>query len=134
MGATEFSAQISFDRNNYMVGDTVRVLIVCDNIKCKSNVKSFKLKLKRKFWVTCWSDFENKKDMKSELKETKHASAYVVEVRVDGCKSGEKVERTIDFIIPEIDNQPKGTLDPKTKKELMDPFARKTFQQFTPSV
>lgn len=118
-----------------MVGDTIRVLINCDNSKCKSGVKSFKLKLKRKFWVTCWSDFERgKKDMKSELKETNHASAYVVETKVDGCKAGEKVERTIDFIIPEIDTQAKGTLDPKTKKELTDPFARKTFQQFTPSV
>lgn len=118
-----------------MVGDTVRVLIRADNTKCKSNIKSFKLKLKRKFWVTCWSDFEKKKDMKSELKESSHASAYVVEVKADAsCKSGEKVERTLEFIIPDIDSQPKGTLDPKMKKELMDPFARKTFQQFTPSV
>lgn len=66
-GSGECSSEIIFDRNNYAAGETVKVLIKCDNTKCKANIKSFKLKLKRKLWVTCWSSLETKKDVNSEL-------------------------------------------------------------------
>jgi hypothetical protein len=106
MGASEYTCEIVFDRNFYTVGDTVRVLFKCDNSLCKIAVKSFKLKLKRKFTVTYWSSLDLKKDLNSEFKDSRSASTYIVEIKIDGCKAGEKVERTVEFNIPEIDNTP----------------------------
>lgn len=133
-GSGECTSEVIFDRNNYKVGETVKVLIKCDNTKCKTNVKSFKLKLKRRLFVTCWSNWDVKKDINSELQETHHASDYIVEVKGEGCKKGEKVERVIEFQIPEFDVFPKNNLDIKSRKELINPFSMKILREFTPSV
>lgn len=41
-----------FERNQYQVGERVNVKVLCDNSQCGTAVKSFKIKLKRKVFVT----------------------------------------------------------------------------------
>ena len=48
MGTTECISEIVFDRNEYYVGETARVRIMCDNSKCGKAVRGFKFKLQRK--------------------------------------------------------------------------------------
>lgn len=50
IGSTESTTKVSFAKNVYEPGDTVKIHIECDNSKCSSKVKSFKIKLQRK-WV-----------------------------------------------------------------------------------
>jgi len=49
IGGKECVTEITFDRNEYFMGETARVKIVCDNTKCDKEVKSFKFKLHRRY-------------------------------------------------------------------------------------
>ena len=48
IGGSVCTTDIIFDRNQYYVGDQCAVKIICDNSKCNTPIKSFKLKLNRR--------------------------------------------------------------------------------------
>ena len=50
-GGSTCITEVIFDRNQYYVGDKCSVKIVCDNSKCSTAIKSFKIKLKRKVFA-----------------------------------------------------------------------------------
>ena len=50
--STFCQTMIKFEKNTYTPGEKITVRFICDNSMCDKSVKSFKLKLKRKFWVT----------------------------------------------------------------------------------
>lgn len=45
---TKVETQVILEKNVYRVGETIRVRILCDNKNSSKDVKSFKVKLKRK--------------------------------------------------------------------------------------
>lgn len=45
MGKTKCETNIIVNRNEYFVGETAQVKVICDNSKCSKAIKSFKLKL-----------------------------------------------------------------------------------------
>lgn len=90
MSKTKVITHCAIEKNVYRAGETIRVKIICDN-KCSNSVKSFKVKLKRKSYLT------------GKLKSTvypHHESEYVIEKKVDGCKPNEQAERLIEIEIP----------------------------------
>ena len=98
MGKTRCSTEIIFEKNEFYVGETIRVRIICDNTVCKKNVESFKFKIIRKIkgyesykvpgaWAysECWVDsifFE------------------------DQCKKHEKIDKVFKIKIPDQDWNP----------------------------
>jgi hypothetical protein len=68
---------------------------MCDNSKCSKPVKSFKLKLKRKFFLS----YQGKKNTSS------HFSSFLSKVQVEGCDARATCERVIEFFVPENDLQ-----------------------------
>lgn len=91
--------EIIFDKNVYEVGQTVRVRFVVDNSDCDKDVKSLKLKLKRKLFVSV----NDTAVVLNSGKRTRHDSCYIVDVRGDGCPGKQITERVLEFKIPEWD-------------------------------
>lgn len=50
MFSTTSTTKVNFSKNMFYPGETLKINIDCDNTKCARNVKSFKIKLQRK-WV-----------------------------------------------------------------------------------
>jgi hypothetical protein len=50
-GGSPSITEVTFDKNQYYIGDTARVKVVCDNSQCNVGIKSFKIKLKRKIYA-----------------------------------------------------------------------------------
>lgn len=50
-GSSLAQTTVNFSQFSYYPGDKCTVKIICDNSKCSTAVKSFKLKLKRKVYV-----------------------------------------------------------------------------------
>ena len=91
MGTTECVSEIVFDRNEYYIGETARVRIVCDNSKCEKAVRGFKFKLHRRHygkdnahWVTS-------------------SQTYVSFLKAPGCPAKTKVDREYEITIPAQD-------------------------------
>lgn len=92
-GSTECVSQIIFDRNEYYIGDTARVKIICDNTKCEKAVRGFKFKLHRKHlgrdnhnWATGHSE-------------------YISVLKAPGCPAKTQVEREYTIQIPVHDKE-----------------------------
>ena len=49
MGASEFNAEIKFEKNEYYIGEKCNVTISVDNSNCKKDVRGLKLKLHRHY-------------------------------------------------------------------------------------
>lgn len=49
MGKTEFTAMMTFSKNEYYVGEQAQVRIKCDNSKCEKDIRNFKMKLLRTY-------------------------------------------------------------------------------------
>jgi len=49
MMADRSETTIYVDQNEYYLGEKAKVRVVCDNLKCSKSVKSFKLKISRKY-------------------------------------------------------------------------------------
>ena len=68
------------EKDTYRIGETIRVCVNCDNSSCGTDVKNFKVKLKRKV------------DIKGELPSGEsfsvHDSEYVAAIKEKGCKAG----------------------------------------------
>jgi sporulation-control protein spo0M len=48
-GSTECKTTVYLKQNEYFSGETIQVRVECDNSKCDKAIKSFKLKLNRKY-------------------------------------------------------------------------------------
>ena len=47
---TSSFTKVTLDKKQYFFGETVKVMIDCDNSVCKEDVKKFRLKLLRRIW------------------------------------------------------------------------------------
>ena len=73
--------------------------ILCDNSKCSTAVKSFKLKFKRKIFL-----IGERRDANNQLVRTLNKqSKYLYQHKDQGCGAKTKVERVLTFDIPKID-------------------------------
>lgn len=50
-GGSTSMTEVIFDRNQYYIGETAKVRVICDNSQCNVGIKSFKIKLKRKIYA-----------------------------------------------------------------------------------
>ena len=117
--------RIYFDKNIYQPGETIKVAIECDNSKCSKPITSFKLKLKRKFFI-----FENDGMFNSKL----NSSKYIIDKRVEGCRPKESCVRVIEIQIPAKDLEEKGSLTQFTEKVKTDKLQEIIFSEFTPTM
>ena len=92
MGTSECISDIIFEQNEYYIGDTARVRIICDNSKCKKAVRGFKLKLKCKTVGRDTNDFH----------QTYH-SFYVEVLKAAGCPENSKTDKWYQIKIPTRD-------------------------------
>jgi hypothetical protein len=91
MGTTECISEIIFDRNEYYIGETAHVRIICDNSRCEKAVRGFKFKLHRKHLG------------KDNAQWATGHSTYVAVLKAPGCPAKTKVERTYEITIPTHD-------------------------------
>lgn len=54
IGSTKVVTTVVLEKNIFCLGESIRVKLKCDNTSSKSDVKSFKIKLKRK--VDLWAE------------------------------------------------------------------------------
>jgi hypothetical protein len=91
IGGKECVTEITFDRNEYFMGETARVKIVCDNTKCDKEVKSFKFKLHRRYRA-----YRSPGSIIGAI----HTAYYMEQIKVKGCPAKTKVEREFELPIP----------------------------------
>lgn len=80
-----------FERNEYYIGETAKVKIICDNSKCEKAVRGFKFKLHRKHRGSDTSGWNT------------YGSAYVAVLKAPGCPAKSKVEHEYTIQIPAQD-------------------------------
>lgn len=85
LGSSECVSEIIFEKNEYYVGETARVKIICDNSKCEKAVRGFKFKLHRKHLGKDLSHWA-----------TGHGF-YISALKAEGCPAKTKVERTYEI-------------------------------------
>jgi hypothetical protein len=90
-GKTECISEIMFDRNEYYIGETAKVRIICDNSRCDKAVRGFKFKLHRKHLG------------KDNANWATGSSCYVAALKAPGCAAKTKVEREYTIKIPTHD-------------------------------
>ena len=91
MGSTDAVSEIFFEKNEYYLGETAKVRIVCDNSKCDKPIKSFKFKLHRHYKGHDDSHW------------TTSGSKYLVTKKEGKCEAGGKVDQTFEIEIPRLD-------------------------------
>ena len=92
MGSTDAVSEIFFEKNEYYLGETAKVRIVCDNSKCDKPIKSFKFKLHRHYKGHDDSHW------------TTSGSKYLVTKKEGKCEAGGKVDQTFEIEIPRLDD------------------------------
>jgi len=101
LGGDPVITYVVFERNQYYPGDKVNVKIICDNTKCGTAVKSFKLKFKRKVFMIGERLDSNGVRVQTLNKQSKYLYQHK---DVDhGCAAKTKVERLMSFDIPMVD-------------------------------
>ena len=88
-GSTTVTTQCVLVQNEYYPGDSVIIKIICDNRACKSAVRNFKFKLYRT------TRHKHRVSGNFDSTETK-----IRQVKENGCKAGELLERDFVFNIP----------------------------------
>lgn len=88
-GSSQSQTKVTFARNVYEPGDTIKLRIDCDNSQCSAKVKSFKIKLQRK-WVGFAQDSQYK------------SSEYLKIVKLPGVESYKQKSETVDFELPQF--------------------------------
>jgi hypothetical protein len=83
--------EITFEKNEYFMGELAKIKIVCDNTKCDKEVKGFKFKLHRNYRAY------NRPG--SYFAAVKNAY-YLEQIKVKGCPAHTKVERELEIYIP----------------------------------
>jgi hypothetical protein len=85
--------EVIFERNQYYLGQTINVKVLCDNSMCGTPIKSFKIKLKRKVFVN---------GLREKEPQSIKTSKYLIQHKdVDhGCGPKSKCERNLTVEIP----------------------------------
>ena len=91
IGSTNSFSTIFFDKNEYYLGETAKVRIVCDNSLCDKPVHCFKFKLHRSYEGRCSRGWYA------------HGSKYLVTKKEGSCEAKGKVDLTFDIEIPRLD-------------------------------
>lgn len=101
LGGDMCFTDVIFEKNQYYGGEKINVKILCDNMKCSTAVKSFKLKFKRKTFMLA----ERMTGTGERVQSLCKVSKYLYQHKdVDhGCGPKSKVERVLTFDIPDID-------------------------------
>ena len=73
LGSSLAKTVVIFNQSIYYPGEICKVRIICDNSKCSSAVKSFKLKFKRKIYISG----ERKTGSNDMVKEVQKSSKYL---------------------------------------------------------
>lgn len=91
MGTSEAISTITFEKNEYYLGEKANVRVVIDNSNCSKDIKSVKFKLHRHYlgrsgdgWTTLGSN-------------------YLISKREPGCPAGQKIDKTFEIEIPSKD-------------------------------
>ena len=91
IASTTCSTEIFFEKNEYYLGETAKVRVVCDNSACDKPIKAFKFKLHRHYkghdmshWVTT-------------------GSKYLITNKESGCPAKTKIDNTFQIQIPTQD-------------------------------
>lgn len=86
--------EIFVTKNEFYFGEKAWVRVVCDNLKCDKPVKSFKLKVSRKY-----IGLSQKRAKSTEL------SGYIATIKLPGCPAKSKVDRILEIDLPAADIQ-----------------------------
>lgn len=90
LGATKFTAEAVFEKNEFYSNEKMRVKLTIDNTECKKAIKSIKLRLYRSWMVRapgqprvfpCTTTFEGTEAS---------MQSYIKTFKFDGCKAHEK--------------------------------------------
>ena len=91
MGTSQCVSDIFFEKNEYYLGETANVRVICDNSACGKPIRSFKFKLHRHYkghddshWTTT-------------------GSSYLIAHKEHGCPAGEKGDFAFKIVIPTQD-------------------------------
>ena len=101
LGGSQSITNVVFDKQQYYPGEKVEVKLDCDNSKCSSAVKSFKIKLKRKIFARGSRTSTSDESDIELLKTSKYLYQYK-DTRVY-CGPKQKVKQTLSFTIPKLD-------------------------------
>lgn len=88
-GQTSCVTEITFDRNEYYLGEDAKVHFACDNSRCSKAVRGFKMKLHRKYTAT---------DPRTKQKSC--FGDYCAIAKFPGCPANKKIKRTLQLRIP----------------------------------
>lgn len=96
IGSSECRTEVILSQTSFYNGDQCQVKLICDNEKCKDDVKSFKIKLKRKVFAS-----GTKAGNEEKIKDSKYL--YTQKDNPTKCPAGKKVEAVLEFKIPSDD-------------------------------
>lgn len=113
---------ITFYKNEYYSGEKAQARVICDNSACERDVEFFGLKLVRTIHV--YEQVVNTKGYSAIYKQT------VAEIKSQGCKKHEKVDRMLEIQIPQFEFQ----FAVKSVHVPLDQDETKLNQRFTGSV
>ena len=88
-GKSVSQTKVTFARNVYEPGSTIKIKIECDNSQCSCEVKAFKIKLQRK-----WVGFAGTTQYRS--------SKYLQEVKIPGVGGHKTLNECVNFELPKV--------------------------------
>lgn len=91
MGTSEAVSTITFEKNEYYLGEKAIVKVAIDNSNCGKAVQGIKFKLHRHYSSKDRDGWQSV------------GSKYLCTVKAEGCQAGQKVERTVEIDIPTED-------------------------------
>lgn len=92
MGKTECDTKVTFEKNEFHTGEKTKCKVIVDNTKCKKDVESVAFTLHRHY------------SMKDNNGNISVGSRLLKNMKGQGVKAGEKVEKTMFLDIPQKDN------------------------------
>jgi hypothetical protein len=93
ISSTKCVSQIIFEKNEYYLGEQVKIKVIYDNSACDKDVRAFKFKLHRFYTGIDNSNWQTT------------GSSYLHIKKEDGCKAFESVEREFLIEIPVLDRE-----------------------------
>ena len=97
LGATKFSAEVLFEKNEFYSNDKLRLRVTCDNSECRKAVKEFKIKLFRSYNITADGNQAVFPCKTKKEGATSKGMGYVGKVKFPGCNAKEKVVRDLEM-------------------------------------
>jgi hypothetical protein len=97
LGASQFTAEVLFEKNEFYNNDKPRLRVTCDNSQCRKALKEFKIKLFRTYSIMAdGNQAVFPCNTKNEGASSK-GSGYVAKAKFPGCKAKETVTRELEL-------------------------------------